>query len=78
MAIAELTSVENTMRASAPSSGAVLRGQLRQLRSDAGVMVSLVDASAAFCRGMSLRIGADIAIAEEFAPLSSSRSQYEA
>jgi len=35
-----------------------VKKRLYQLRADVGVMVRLVDASTAFCRGLALRIGA--------------------
>jgi hypothetical protein len=41
----------------APASAAVKK-RLYQLRADVGVMIRLVDASTAFCRGLALRIGA--------------------
>jgi hypothetical protein len=43
----------------APASVAVKK-RLYQLRADVGVMVRLVDASTAFCRGLALRIGAEV------------------
>ena len=57
-AIAEL---EGAWRAaeSGASRSAGTRKRLYQLRADVGVMIRLVDASTAFCRGLALRIGAE-------------------
>ena len=40
------------------SASVAVKKRLYQLRADVGVMVRLVDASTAFCRGLALRIGA--------------------
>jgi len=56
-AIGELESAWQAAEKGAPASTAVKK-RLYQLRADVGVMVRLVDASTAFCRGLALRIGA--------------------
>ena len=56
-AIAELEGAWQAAEKGAPASVAVKK-RLYQLRADVGVMVRLVDASTAFCRGLALRIGA--------------------
>ena len=56
-AIGELESAWQAAEKGAPASAAVKK-RLYQLRADVGVMVRLVDASTAFCRGLALRIGA--------------------
>ena len=56
-AIGELEGAWRAAEKGAPASVAV-RKRLYQLRADVGVMVRLVDASTAFCRGLALRIGA--------------------
>ena len=56
-AIGELEGAWQAAEEGAPASVAV-RKRLYQLRADVGVMVRLVDASTAFCRGLALRIGA--------------------
>ena len=56
-AIGELEDAWRAAEKGAPASAAV-RKRLYRLRADVGVMVRLVDASTAFCRGLALRIGA--------------------
>jgi len=56
-AIAELEGAWRAAQEGAPASVAVKK-RLYQLRADIGVMIRLVDASTAFCRGLALRIGA--------------------
>ena len=56
-AIGELESAWQAAEKGARASAAVKK-RLYRLRADVGVMVRLVDASTAFCRGLALRIGA--------------------
>ena len=56
LAIGELEVAWKAAEKGAPASAAVKK-RLYQLRADVGVMVRLVDASTAFCRGLALRIG---------------------
>jgi len=56
-AIGELEGAWRAAEKGAPASVAV-KTRLYQLRADVGVMMRLVDASTAFCRGLALRIGA--------------------
>jgi hypothetical protein len=56
-AIGELEGAWQSAQQGAPASVAVKK-RLYQLRADIGVMIRLVDASTAFCRGLALRIGA--------------------
>ena len=56
-AIGELEGAWRSAQQGAPASAAVKK-RLYQLRTDIGVMIRLVDASTAFCRGLALRIGA--------------------
>jgi len=55
-AIGELESAWQAAEKGARASAAVKK-RLYRLRADVGVMVRLVDASTAFCRGLALRIG---------------------
>jgi hypothetical protein len=56
-AIGELESAGQAAEKGVPASAAVKK-RLYRLRADVGVMVRLVDAATAFCRGLALRIGA--------------------
>jgi hypothetical protein len=56
-AIGELEGAWRAAEEGAPASMGT-RKRLYQLRADVGLMVRLVDASTAFCRGLALRIGA--------------------
>ena len=56
-AIGELEDAWHAAENSVPAS-VVVKKRLYQLRADVGVMIRLVDASTAFCRGLALRIGA--------------------
>ena len=56
-AIGELESAWQAAEKGVPASAAVKK-RLYRLRADVGVMVRLVDAATAFCRGLALRIGA--------------------
>ncbi len=56
-AIGELEGAWKAAENGLPASVAVKK-RLYQLRADVGVMIRLVDASTAFCRGLALRIGA--------------------
>jgi len=56
-AIVELEGAWRSALEGAPASVPVAK-RLYQLRADIGVMIRLVDASTAFCRGLALRIGA--------------------
>ena len=56
-AIGELEGAWQAAEKGAPASAAVKK-RLYQLRADVAVMVRLVDAATAFCRGLALRIGA--------------------
>jgi hypothetical protein len=55
-----ITEMEGAWRAAENGAlaSAGTRKRLYQLRADVGVMIQLVDASTAFCRGLALRIGA--------------------
>ena len=56
-AIEDLEGAWRAAEKGSPASAAVKK-RLYQTRADVGVMIRLVDASTAFCRGLALRIGA--------------------
>lgn len=55
-AIGELEDAWQAAENGVPASG-VVKKRLYQLRADVGMMIRMVDASTAFCRGLALRIG---------------------